>query len=327
MEKCVILGTFYLCEDSNIMDINVLVEAKREYTNQLCLIMIPHLITTFQDMYEEAVRESKNRKPLIMFQKYLKEVPNFSSSMSQKHASEITSRCSWFNDLLAAVFVSSVKILSSVRLRPDTGKKISVKVPTEEVFVQSVLNACAKNLYRDPYIYHEQMSEYERDDQLTKRYTTAIEDTIKDLLPVQQILSTYMQNDSTSDDREIDLGADIKDEDPEEEEEQADATATEENNANAPESSTTPGDAPPLSSPPPSEPVPQPPSTDAPIFQEFKDIHGVPPDDDGECEDEYDEPTQQEAPPPRAAPAADPRPQSSFFDDAPEARVKKPNYM
>jgi len=292
------------------MDINVLVEAKREYTNQLCLIMIPHLITTFQDMYEEAVRESKNRKPLIMFQKYLKEVPNFSSSMSQKHASEITARCSWFSDLLAAVFVSSVKILSSVRLRPESGKKISVKVPTEEVFVQSVLNACAKNLYRDPYIYHEQMSEYDRDDQLTKRYTTAIEDTIKDLLPVQQILSTYMQNDTTSDDREIDLGAEIQDEDPEEVEDEPEEQPVA-------EETTTP------EAPQTAAPVPEPESEAPPTLQEFKDIHGVPTE-----EEEAEMP-----PPPPAEPTPAPTPlvpegtPQSLFDDAPDARVKKPNYM
>lgn len=296
------------------MDINVLVEAKREYTNQLCLIMIPHLINAFQDMYEEAVRESKNRKPLIMFQKYLKEVPNFSSSMSQKHAAEITARCNWFNDLLAAVFVSSVKILSSVRLRPESGKKISVKVPTEEIFVQSVLNACAKNLYRDPYIYHEQMSEYDRDDQLTKRYTTAIEDTVKDLLPVQQILSTYMHNDTTSDDREIDLGAEVQDEDPEEVEEdhEEELNDTEEL---------------------PMQDVAPEPEPAAPQLQEFKDIHGVAtiPSMEPEQEplDDQHHPAHVAAPVPPAPPAppTPPAQPSSFFDDAPDARVKKPNYM
>jgi len=311
MEERVNPGLFIFWTHSK-MDINVLVEAKREYTNQLCLIMIPHLITTFQDMYEEAVRESKNRKPLIMFQKYLKEVPNFSSSMSQKHASEITARCSWFNDLLAAVFVSSVKILSSVRLRPESGKKISVKVPTEEVFVQSVLNACAKNLYRDPYIYHEQMSEYDRDDQLTKRYTTAIEETIKDLLPVQQILSTYMQNDTTSDDREIDLGAEVQDEDPEEVEDEPEPPVAETATPEAPAAATEPV--------PMSEPEPEP---EAPTgLQEFKDIHGVP------TEEEEPMPPPAEEPAPVASEPLVPEgtPQS-LFDDAPDARVKKPNYM
>jgi hypothetical protein len=292
------------------MDINVLVEAKREYTNQLCLIMIPHLITTFQDMYEEAVRESKNRKPLIMFQKYLKEVPNFSSSMSQKHASEITARCSWFNDLLAAVFVSSVKILSSVRLRPESGKKISVKVPTEEVFVQSVLNACAKNLYRDPYIYHEQMSEYDRDDQLTKRYTVAIEETIKDLLPVQQILSTYMQNDTASADREIDLNGEIQDEDPEEVEDEPVPEPVPE----------------PIPEPIAAEPVP--PVNAPPTLQEFKDIQGVPPDEEEPvpASEPVEDPLPDPLPPAPTEPLPEGTPQS-LFDDAPDARVKNPNYM
>jgi len=291
------------------MDINVLVEAKREYTNQLCLIMIPHLITTFQDLYEEAVRESKNRKPLIHFQRYLKEVPNFSSSMSQKHASEITARCNWFNDLLAAVFVSSVKILSSVRLRPESGKKISVKVPTEEVFVQSVLNACAKNLYRDPYIYHEQMSEYDRDDQLTKRYTTAIDETIKDLLPVQQILSTYMQNDSTSNDREIDLDGEIQDEDPEEIEDEP----------LPPQPVPEPVPEPVVPDQPVPEPVPEPPS-----LQEFKDIQGVPPDEGVGEEEPPAPPTTVPEPVEDMIPEGTPQ---SLFEDAPDSRVKKPNYM
>ena len=157
--------------------LNIMVEAKKEYMGQLCLIMTPVMIEVFQDMYDEATKISKGRKTLIMFQKLLKEVPNWSNQMSAQHTSNIADRCAWFNDLLAAVFVACTKILSAVRLKADN-KKISLKLPTNEVFIQSCYNNIAKDLYRDPYIFHEEQSEYMRDDQLTKRFCTSIESVL-----------------------------------------------------------------------------------------------------------------------------------------------------
>ena len=116
-------------------NLNILVEAKREYLGQLCLLMCPVMIETFEEMYDEAYKLSKGRKVLIMYQKLLKEVPNWSDSMSKQHTDNIANRCAWFNDLIAAVFVSCVKILSAVRLSKDN-KKISLKLPTNEVFIQ-----------------------------------------------------------------------------------------------------------------------------------------------------------------------------------------------
>jgi len=190
--------------------LNIMVEAKKEYMGQLCLIMIPVMIEVFQGMYDEATKISKGRKTLIMFQKLLKEVPNWSNQMSAQHTSNIADRCAWFNDLLAAVFVACTKILSAVRLKADN-KKISLKLPTNEVFIQSSYNNIAKDLYRDPYIFHEEQSEYTRDDQLTKRFCTCIESTVKELIPVQQILQTYMCQDT----RDIDIDGEVQDtEDP-----------------------------------------------------------------------------------------------------------------
>jgi len=152
------------------------------------------MIEVFAEMYEEAHKMSKGRKVLIQYQNLLKEVPNWSNAMSKRHSDNITDRCAWFNDLLAAVFVSCVKILSSVRLKAEN-KKISLKVPTNEVFIQSCYDNVAKELYRDPYIYHEEQSEHIRDDKLAIRISVCIENTVKQLIPVQQILQTYMSPD------------------------------------------------------------------------------------------------------------------------------------
>src|SRR5210317_103730 len=190
--------------------LNIMVEARTEYMGQLCMIMCPPMIEVFQDMYDEATKLSKGRKTLIMFQKLLKEVPNWSNQMSSQHTNNIADRCAWFNDLLAAVFVACTKILSAVRLKADN-KKISLKLPTNEVFIQTCYNNVAKDLYKDPYIFHEEQSEYARDEQLTQRISLCIESTVKELIPVQQILQTYMSQET----RDIDLDGEVQDtEDP-----------------------------------------------------------------------------------------------------------------
>jgi hypothetical protein len=269
------------------------------------------MIETFQELYETAVRDSKNKKPLLQFQKHLKEVPNWSNAMSKNHSDNITDRCAWFADLLAAVFVSFVKILSSVRLRAEN-KKISLKVPSNEVFIQTCYNNCAKDLYRDPYIFHEEQSEYERDLRLTKRFTECIEATVKELIPVAEILKTYM---STDDDKNIDLEPSNDMPTPEEDD------VVEDDGFGEPpaEEPAAPAPAPEEpSAPTPSEEVEAPPMG---LENEFKTIPHVPapPEEEEEEEEEGPAPMAPMAPP---APA----PAPTFFNDAPEAR-KKPEYI
>ena len=195
-------------------NLNILVEAKREYLGQLCILMCPVMIETFEEMYEEAYKLSKGRKVLVMYQKLLKEVPNWSDAMSKQHSDNIANRSACFNDLLAAVFVSCVKILSAVRLSKDN-KKISLKLPTNEVFIQMCHNKAAESLYNDPYIYHEEQNEHSRNDKLFERFSVCIENAVKELIPVQQILQTYMSQ--TQEGQDLDLGdAEVGDsEDPE----------------------------------------------------------------------------------------------------------------
>jgi hypothetical protein len=169
--------------------LNILVEAKREYLQQLYLIMVPTMIEVFALMYEESHKASHGKKVLVQFQKFLKEVVNWNDHMINQHANTICSSCAWFDDLLAAVFVSSVKILSSVRLNAESNK-ISLKLPNNKVFVHGCFIAASKDLYKNPYIYHEESVEQDRDMELTGRFSKCIEDTVKDLIPIQEILKS-----------------------------------------------------------------------------------------------------------------------------------------
>ena len=172
-------------------NLNILVEAKREYLEQLSILMCPVMIDVFDEMYEEAQKLSKGRKALIMFQNLLKDVPEWNETMAKQNTDNIANRCAWFKDLVAAVFVSSVKILSAVRLSKDT-KKLSVKLPSNEVFIHSCYKNVAKDIYKNPYVFSDNQSEHDRNDKLYERFSACVETTVKELIPVQEILQTYM---------------------------------------------------------------------------------------------------------------------------------------
>jgi len=283
-------------------NLNILVEARKEYLGQLCIIMCPAMIEVFQDMYDEATKLSKGRKTLIMYQKLLKEVPNWSNAMSKQHADNITNRCAWYSDLLAAVFVACTKILSAVRLKADN-KKIALKLPSNEVFIQSCYNNVAKDLYKDPYVFHEEQNEYVRDELLNKRFSACIEATVKELIPVQEILQTYM----TQETKDIDLDGEVHDAvDPD----------VFEGGEGFPEPEPEP-EMEPLPEDEPMEGAEPEPIQPTGLENEFKTVPGVQaPEPEPEVES-------MEA---LAQPEPQPEDEDVFFGDAPEQRVKKTAY-
>jgi hypothetical protein len=233
----------------------------------------------------------------------LKEVPNWSNAMSKRHSDNITGRCSWFSDLLAAVFVACTKILSAVRLKADN-KKIALKLPTEEVFIQTCYNNAARDIYKDPYIFHEEQSEYARDDILTARFSTCIENTVKELIPVQLILQTYMSQET----RDISLDGEVQD--------GADPDVLDEGEFPEEEPEQVPDEIP---EEPQSMMEPQPTG----LENEFKTVPGVQatpvyePEPEPELEprsEEYQEPVPLE------------EDEGVLFRDAPERRIKNPRY-
>jgi len=180
-------------------NLNVLVEAKKEYTEQLNSIMCPLMIEVFQEIYEEA-RKPPRTRILQKFQNLLKEVKHWNNSMISEHNTRLMQICPWFNDLLVAVFISHVKILSSVRIKTET-KKISIKLPTTEEFLHACYLKAAENLYLEPHIFNDESNEFERDEKLYERFKKCIDETIKKLVPIQEILKTYIsQPDSSIDD-------------------------------------------------------------------------------------------------------------------------------
>ena len=192
---------------------DILNESERRFTKKLCDAMIPVMIEAFWEIWLEAKKESQGKNTTRVFQELLRGVKTWNSSISLKNTEAIIKNQVLFPNLLAAVFVIHVKILSAIRTDKKS-KKISIKLPANDVFVQRCYEACAKDLYESPSIIVDNKSEEDRNNDLNTRFHKRICVVIEDLIPTAEILNTYLPLPAIGQD----LDMEHEDDDPEAEE-------------------------------------------------------------------------------------------------------------
>ena len=170
---------------------DLLNESERRFTKKLCQAMIPVMIEAFWEIWLEAKKVSQGKNMTRVFQELLRDVKTWNASISNKNTEAIIKNNSLFPSLLAAVFVIQVKILSSIRTDKKQ-KKICIKLPGNDIFVQRCYENCAKNLYDDPIIITETNTDEFRKAELFRRFTVEIADVIEALVPTAEILNTYL---------------------------------------------------------------------------------------------------------------------------------------
>lgn len=180
--------------------IAVLTDAKAEYTKQLIAILRDNIYQGVKSIYEDARSYcNENNTPkevLIIFQKFLSQIPKWSQELIEKEYSRIidNSQCDWLEDLITAVFISHTKVLTLVN-QGKTHKKINIKIPKPSHFMHLCYIETAREVWRKPFIFSENMSQYEYQKNVGIAETTienAIAETIRKQLPVKHILREYL---------------------------------------------------------------------------------------------------------------------------------------
>ena len=190
------------------LNISVLVAARDEYIEQLKCILSPLLIQGFNSIYQDAITLSGNKKTIIQFQKLLKDIPGWNQTILQEESKRIKKKCPYLMDIVTAIFVTSVKILASVRLKGNRDD-IRVKIPTSDIFIHSIYIESAQQIFYDPFLfYHKKLTFGEvqqNKEQVKKIIRNSVDDTIRTMLPLNDILEKYLadtlgDNASVSDD-------------------------------------------------------------------------------------------------------------------------------
>ena len=177
------------------ISINILVDAKNEYTKQLTNILVPYVYEGVESIYQDALNmEDKN--VLKQFQYLLQKVPKWNQEMIDTETKRIidASKCTYLGDLLTAVFVANAKILTAVA-SIHKGKKIQLRVPQISEFIHKCYIESAREFYKNPYLFDKSCRSIEKHRNLRESLSNinnAIVEAVRKLLPMQEILQQYL---------------------------------------------------------------------------------------------------------------------------------------
>ncbi len=181
-------------------NLNVLSEAKNEYSSRLLNILTPLIIQGIKSIFNEAVdlceNNDEDEKYLMTFQNFLSRVPNWNSNIINEEKNRIItkSKCSYLEDLLTCVHITQVKILTSIRVSSQQ-KKIDIDIPKLGDFIHSAYINFARKLYKNIYLFEKDIMplDYQknmRECEILCR--ESILEVIRESMPIEHILRAYM---------------------------------------------------------------------------------------------------------------------------------------
>ena len=192
--------------------IPVLVEAKKEYTNQLQQIISPRLYEGFKSIYNDILKvlsdemiQGNNQSASVtkLFQKSIKDIPLWNNEMIKNEYNRIEkiSNCDYIENLIEAVFITNTKILTSVQINSSESLSIKINVPQPQHFIHKCYIECSKEIYKNPYIFDmsKNLTPKEKHSNLRESLSIinhSISNAIRDLLPIRDILKQGLLNES-----------------------------------------------------------------------------------------------------------------------------------
>ena len=169
------------------------VEAKQEYTNVLKNAVVDVISEKFVSMFKECLNENSKEPILIRYMQKLREVLDWSPAYIDIHLTKIKRNCAWINELLTAVIVTNVKILTSVKVNKNK-KKVQLKMPDCEKFVHQIFINTAKKLYIN--IQKTKQFKHDNESFMLNTIFSSIDDTIRNQIPIQNILKNMLEDES-----------------------------------------------------------------------------------------------------------------------------------
>jgi hypothetical protein len=179
---------------------NLLNDSKSEWSIRLMNVLSGHIIDGFRSIFSEAMevceKNDEAEKYLMTFQNYLSMIPKWNQNMVNAEVERIkeSSQCKYLEDLITCVHILQLKILSCVRTG-NQNKKIDIDIPCFKTFLHNVYINIARKLYSNIYLFQIdatplQQQKHNREFEIIVQ--TCIMNTIRDNVPVEQLLKQYI---------------------------------------------------------------------------------------------------------------------------------------
>ena len=181
-------------------NVNVLSEAKNEYSSRLVTILTPLIIEGIKSIFEEAMKlcldNDEEEKYLMTFQNFLSRVPKWNAVIVDEETKRIVkkSQCEYLEDLLTCVHITQLKILTSIRVSQKQ-KKIDIDIPKLNDFIHKCYITYARKLYSNVYLFENNVLPLNYQKNMREAELMCQEsilNVIRDNMPVEAILRAYI---------------------------------------------------------------------------------------------------------------------------------------
>ncbi len=173
-------------------------DARAEYSRQLCQITTPAVFKLFMDLLDKARKDvgSDSHKTLYQYQVLLNELPDWNMERVMREVGSLQRAidCDYYEELLMAVFIAHTKVLSAIQLpgkREGRKPNIQLTIHKTDHFLFKVCCETAKLFWKHTYLFRDDIKNLERQQnyrQAEQLVNEAIMNTIRYLVPVKNIL-------------------------------------------------------------------------------------------------------------------------------------------
>lgn len=181
----------------------ILVEAKKEYTEQIVGFLRPAIYDDFFVIWRTAV-EKNTKEPMVVFQELLETIVDWDEKTVLRKTDLVIKKsgCSFLDDLITAVFVAHMKVMLTVKNK-NQKDKYRLQVPTSNRFIHQTMIQCAREFWKAPYLFYQNETENKiKKTQIQMNLRTAediigesIHTTIRKMLPVKEIVGDVLEYD------------------------------------------------------------------------------------------------------------------------------------
>lgn len=180
--------------------LSTLNESRNEWSARLVSILTPLVIEGYNSMFDEAWNLCKDNdeqeKYLMTFQNLIARVPKWNQEIVQNECKRIVekSNCNYLEELISCVHIIQLKLLTCIRVGKQQ-KKIDISIPVLHEFIHKTYIFTARKLYANVYLYESNIPPLQKQKNL-RELELIIQDSIllsiRDSMPVENILRAYM---------------------------------------------------------------------------------------------------------------------------------------
>ena len=191
----------------NKSNLTAVVEAKSEYTKLLITYLKPMIYEALIVIYSSSVESAIDVHSIMdSFQKELSNIIKWNNEVIKNETERIKEACPFLEELITAVILANVKILTSIRVKKKK-KQLKLTIPSTGTFIHSIYINIGKEVLKNPDSFDIEL--YNGD--ITRNYVivgllidSSIENAIRSSIPLRHILDMSLpgNNDESESDSE-----------------------------------------------------------------------------------------------------------------------------